>query len=437
MTVRTGSERDQNDRPLLPHPGRFAVSLAALSLPMAAILGGFAANAAVRPLTALISWGILTLIGGLIVRRHLHREWAAENKARSQTSGNDNAALAAIDQPLHLTLDSLDLPVLLLDGERKTTFFNRAAEDVLGTIVAGKDVTASIRNPDMLAAVDRAVATGQKQMAEFRITQPVSRRLQARIESLPSNGRPASDSNFIIILDDVTDSDRMREVRSGFVADVSHELRTPLAAVLSIVETLNGAAKDDPEAQARFMALLDEQARRMARIVEDLLSLSRIEMNEHHAPDGIAELGEVVGSIVESARMVAAERQVAIEVRQTEPVEVLGEEMELSRVFQNLIENAVKYGDENSTVRVEIRTENDLALVAVTDQGAGIERQHIPRLTERFYRVDKGRSRAAGGTGLGLAIVKHILSRHRGRLRIESEVGQGSTFTVVLPRAPG
>ena len=437
MAVQSELRDLDEERPWLPYPGRFTLSVAALTVPLAAIMGGFAANSDVSPATAFIAWGAMSVVGGLIVRRHLQREWDAVAMSEATREIAPVLAGGTMNLPLHAILDSLDLPVLMLDGDRRISFFNRAAEDVLGAVIPGKDVATAIRNPEMLAAVDKVLATGQGTSVEFRRRQPVNRMLHARIEALPSDGASASESNYIVMLDDLTDSERMREVRSDFVADVSHELRTPLAAVLSIVETLNGAARDDPEAQARFMTLLDEQASRMARIVDDLLSLSRIEMNEHRPPEGVAELGEVIGSIVESARMMASERNVTIDVQQAEPVHVVGEVVELSRVFQNLIENAVKYGSENSTVRVKVQTEDGRAIVSVADQGVGIEREHIPRLTERFYRVDKGRSRAAGGTGLGLAIVKHVVSRHRGRLRIDSEVGQGSTFTVELPLAPG
>lgn len=424
-------------RPLLPYPVRLISSVSVISLPLAAILGGFAANAGVSPGSALLSWCVVTGLCALVIRWHLLREWLSDQQAATRFLPEATSQVAAIDLPFHTVLDSVNLPVLMFDDARQISFGNRAAEAVLGTLVPGKDIATAIRNPEMLSAVDSVMNTGDGMTVEFRRNQPVNRLLHARIEALSPEGGGSSDYSYIVIIDDMTDSERLREVRSGFVADVSHELRTPLAAVLSIVETLNGAAKQDAEAQSRFMVLLEEQASRMARIVDDLLSLSRIEMNEHRPPEGVAELGNVIGSIVESARMLADERGVRIDVQQKEPVTVPGDALELSRLFQNLVDNAVKYGSAESTVVIVVRAADDRAIVSIRDRGAGIEREHIPRLTERFYRVDKGRSRAAGGTGLGLAIVKHVVSRHRGRLKIESDVGKGSTFTVELPLAPG
>lgn len=433
VVVQSQTQDTVSDRPLMPYPGRLGLSLAAISLPLAAIFGGFAANASVAPDTALVCWAAMTVLTGLIIRRHLQREWDANDYRRRFPAAAATGQVAADQLPLNSVLDGLDLPVMLFDGDRRISFFNTAAEAVLGTIIPGKDFAAAIRNPEMLAAVDQVMATGNGMTVEFRRQHPVSRLLHARIEGLPSTVQDPKERNFIVMLDDVTDTERMQEVRSDFVADVSHELRTPLAAVLSIVETLNGAARNDPVAQARFMNMLDEQASRMARIVDDLLSLSRIEMNEHRPPEGVAELGNVIGSIVDSTQLMASERDITIVVHQKQSAVVSGEALELSRLFQNLIDNAVKYGHAGSVVDVAIRTQGDTAIVEIADQGAGIEREHIPRLTERFYRVDKGRSRAAGGTGLGLAIVKHVVNRHRGRLRVDSVPGKGSTFTVELP----
>lgn len=435
-----GELGDERTRlPLLPYPRRAISSLLVISLPMAAIFGGLAANAGVSPATALLSWAGMTVLSGLVIRRHMLSEWRVRSGSARSGVPETVAPPAAEQHLLLAALNGLDMPLLTFDGERRIGIANDAARAVLGNVVSGREITTAIRDPDMLAAVDEVIETGEVRTVEFRRSQPVDRILHARVERLPPNADASAEadmaSNHIIMFDDMTDSQRMREVRSGFVADVSHELRTPLAAVVSIVETLNGAARDDPKAQTRFMAMLDEQANRMARIVDDLLSLSRIEMSEHRPPQGVAELGEVIGSIVESAGLLAKERGVRIEVRQEQPVPVMGDGLELSRLFQNLVDNAVKYGDPESVVTVSVATSEDLAIVSVTDQGAGIERIHLPRLTERFYRVDKGRSRAAGGTGLGLAIVKHVVSRHRGRLKIESEVGKGSTFTVELPLA--
>ncbi|WP_417517068.1 ATP-binding protein [Minwuia sp.] len=421
--------------PLLPFPARFLTCWSLFVVPCAAIFGGFAANTDVSPRTALLCFAGLAALSAFVIRSLLAAQWRAHSGTVAAVRDTANARAAADDAALRTVLDGLQLPVLLFDDQRRIRFLNLPARDLLGPVSPGKDFATAIRNPEILAAIDRVIRSGSSETVEFRRQQPVSRLLRARIESLPDPGDGTR--SFIVMLDDMTDSERMREVRSDFVADVSHELRTPLASVLSIVETLNGAARNDPDAQKRFMVILDEQAKRMARIVDDLLSLSRIEMNEHRPPEGIAELNEVIGGIVESSRLIAGERDMTITVDMPSPCEVAGDSLELSRLFQNLIDNAVKYGEAGTAVSVFGRFVDDTVHVTVQDRGAGIPREHIPRLTERFYRVDKGRSRAAGGTGLGLAIVKHVVSRHRGRLRIESDEGKGSRFTVELPLAPG
>ena len=236
-------------------------------------------------------------------------------------------------------------------------------------------------------------------------------------------------------VDDVTDSRQVQEMRSGFVADVSHELRTPLAAVMSIVDTLQGPARNDPDAQTRFLDILREQSDRMARLVDDLLALSRIEMNEHQPPRDSVDLSEVLDHVCDSLDLLAEAREMRLERSFAPGLTVTGDRDELVRLFQNLIDNGIKYGDRGTPVRVSVSRDEGQLVVEVRDQGAGIAREQIPRLTERFYRTDRARSRAAGGTGLGLAIVKHIISRHRGELSIRSRQGEGSVFAVRLPTA--
>jgi len=222
-----------------------------------------------------------------------------------------------------------------------------------------------------------------------------------------------------------------------FNADVSHELRTPLASLIGFIDTLRGPAADDPPAQQRFLAIMGEQAARMNRLIDDLLSLSRIELVEHQPPSGSVDLGELATRLIAGFEPRLRERSVQLDVRiPVDLLAVIGDADQLVQVLQNLLDNAVKYGREGGTVRFEIAaaTGRAAAVITVTDQGAGIPREHLPRLTERFYRVDTGRSRAAGGTGLGLAIVKHIVNRHRGQLSIESEEGVGTAVRVWLPQ---
>jgi two-component system, OmpR family, phosphate regulon sensor histidine kinase PhoR len=231
-------------------------------------------------------------------------------------------------------------------------------------------------------------------------------------------------------------------MRADFVANASHELRTPLASLSGFIDTLQGPARDDPGARERFLQIMKGQARRMARLIDDLLSLSRIELNEHVHPETAVDVVPIVRQVVDSLQMLARERGVEVAVAAPPaPLTVLGDRDELVRVFENLVENALKYGASGKRVDIAVArsdasdTSRGEAVISVRDYGPGIAPEHLPRLTERFYRVDVGQSRAEGGTGLGLALVKHALNRHRGRLTIDSTLGAGATFTVRLPFA--
>jgi two-component system, OmpR family, phosphate regulon sensor histidine kinase PhoR len=241
-------------------------------------------------------------------------------------------------------------------------------------------------------------------------------------------------------LRDMTEAHRVERMRVDFVANASHELRTPLASLLGFVETLQGPAKDDAAAREKFLAIMREQAQRMARLVDDLLSLSRIEQHLHLRPDTLVDLAMLVAHIVDTLSPMAEESGLTLSVELAQNVIVPGDRDELARVIENLIENAIKYGrkDEGAeagAIEVSLALAQGDAVLTVTDHGPGIAPEHLPRLTERFYRVDAGKSRAKGGTGLGLAIVKHIVLRHRGRLVIDSTLGKGATFRIFLPLA--
>jgi two-component system phosphate regulon sensor histidine kinase PhoR len=247
---------------------------------------------------------------------------------------------------------------------------------------------------------------------------------------------------ILIQIRDLTAVRRAEEMRADFVANASHELRTPLAAVSGFIDTLRGHARNDPDARDRFLEIMNVEAARMRRLIDDLLSLTRIELNEHNPPAAVVDVVSVVKGASQALSPLAQNDDIAIVIASQETLFVVGDRDELTQVFQNLIHNAIKYGRENSTVRIgfgrvesETRRESGQIFVAVEDEGEGIPREAIPRLTERFYRVDVKRSRERGGTGLGLAIVKHILNRHQAKLQIESTPGIGSTFTVFLPAA--
>lgn len=342
-------------------------------------------------------------------------------------------------------LDALLDPLLMLDGERRVVRANHTAHQMFGVNLIGRDLASVIRNPALLQATDQVMAGEPGAEVEFPFFDPVERNFSARIARMPS---AAGDGALIVIvLYDITAVKRAEEMRSDFVANVSHELRTPVSVLLGCIQTLRGPARDDPEAQAEFFGLMQSQAERMSRLVDDLLSLTRIEMNEHTIPSEAIDLGLIIGQVVESLGFNASARSIRIATDFSDRLPVIaGDGDELTQLFQNLIDNAVKYGGENSTVQVtaglasevppSLPSEGDFIAVAIRDQGEGIPPEHLPRLTERFYRVDTARSRELGGTGLGLAIVKHIASRHRGALAIDSTLGEGSVFTVYLPAAP-
>jgi two-component system phosphate regulon sensor histidine kinase PhoR len=279
---------------------------------------------------------------------------------------------------------------------------------------------------------------------EFFQRVPTDRWWEATIAPLVLPGGAGSSRHLVLVaLRDLTPLRRVEEMRADFVANASHELRTPLASLSGFIETLQGPARNDSTSRDRFLAIMKEQATRMARLIDDLLSLSRIEQKVHIQPDTTTDLVMIVNEVADSLLPLARERDVEIKVTdQTDSLEVMGDRDELIRVFENLIENALKYGASGKRVDITLSPEPATgeprdALVSVRDYGPGIAPEHLPRLTERFYRVDIAESRAQGGTGLGLALVKHILNRHRGRLMIESTPGSGANFAVRLPLSRG
>ena len=292
--------------------------------------------------------------------------------------------------------------------------------------------------PELVEAIRAASLTGKAQRIEFSARLPSTRWSEAFVSPVALAGGGTGRAGVVVItVHDLTPIRRVEEMRADFVANVSHELRTPLAALTGFIETLQGPARDDPAARERFLGIMQAQAWRMARLIDDLLSLSRIELRAHQRPDTPVDLVPIVRQVADGLQTLARDRDVAIEVTApAEPLMVLGDRDELIRLFENLIENGLKYGASGKRVEIALTRDADgkgEARVSVRDYGPGIAAEHLPRLTERFYRVDVGESRAQGGTGLGLALVKHILNRHHGRLSIDSKEGEGATFTVRLP----
>ncbi len=345
------------------------------------------------------------------------------------------AARTALIEQLRRTdgtvVERLPDPLIVLAEDRGVRRANSAARDAFGA-----DIPAVLRHPDLRAAIDRALATGLTQTAEVILPVPVPREVHAAV--VPMDPALADGGRAVVVLSDRTRERAVERMRADFVANVSHELRTPLASLIGFIDTLRGPAADDPPAQQRFLGIMGEQASRMNRLIDDLLSLSRIELIEHQAPSGAVALDELVGRLAAGFEPRLKARSVSLDLHLGENLPaVTGDADQLTQVLQNLLDNAVKYGREGGTVRLEAAAAQGRpgVVLSVADQGAGIPREHLPRLTERFYRVDTGRSRAAGGTGLGLAIVKHIVNRHRGQLTIESEEGIGTTVSVWLPQA--
>jgi two-component system, OmpR family, phosphate regulon sensor histidine kinase PhoR len=332
-------------------------------------------------------------------------------------------------------------PQILLDSQRRVIRSNPAATEFVGVVPEASDLAASLRNPLVLAAADAVLAGGATRVIDFTLTLPVERVMQARIARV--EGVSLEGVAAIVTLHDITALKLAEQMRADFVANAGHELKTPLASLVGFIETLLGAARDDGAARERFLGIMRGEAGRMTRLVDDLLSLSRIELNEHVAPTSHVALAPLIEQVADALELRAAHRGMRLSLAVSEDLpDVQGDEDELAQVFQNLIDNAIKYGKPNTEIMIAARAaESPTAVdpyvrIAVTDRGDGIPSEHLPRLTERFYRVDTARSRELGGTGLGLAIVKHILNRHRGRLEISSLLGVGSTFTVLLQAVP-
>ncbi len=340
---------------------------------------------------------------------------------------------------LSALVQAVPMAMIAADANARILRSNDLAEALLGTGIVGRPCSSVLRHPSFLAAVDRALRGERPDPAPVVFSlQGVD--LNLRVHAVPVDlpeGRGA-----IVTFEDRSALEQAESMRRDFVANVSHELRTPLTALVGFIETLRGPARNDETVRDRFLSIMEREAGRMIRLVNDLLSLSRVEAEERQRPSARVDLSQLVRTAVQPLRPQAVESGVGIEiVGDPGPIPVPGDADQLTQVIQNLVENAVKYaGGELVTIRLtriprEPVLRGPAAMMEVIDRGEGIDSMHLPRLTERFYRVDTHRSREKGGTGLGLAIVKHIVNRHRGRMRIESERGKGSNFIVLLPQA--
>ncbi|MAQ55485.1 MAG: hypothetical protein CMM82_01185 [Rhodospirillales bacterium] len=335
--------------------------------------------------------------------------------------------------------DALPDPLVTLDHQARLVYANAAARTLLAENkpdidLRGNDISSILRQPLVLEAVQDVLDGAKTRYIEFKFAEKIELTFEARIEAISAADKEENDAVILLLLRDVTSQKLNEESRADFVANVSHELRTPLTSLIGFIETLRESAKNDPNARERFLSLMATQSDRMARLVNDLLSLSRIEMNVHDNPAKSVDLRKVIETVIDMLAPQAKQRSITIEAdlrNITSPI--IGDSDELLQLFQNLIENSIKYANKKSIVRITSNCNIKACSISVIDESNGIPREHITRLTERFYRIDTARSRELGGTGLGLAIVKHIVNRHRGKLKIESVEGQGSTFSVSLP----
>ncbi len=362
-------------------------------------------------------------------------------RGAARTAGDVPVSLRTIAPRLaswRVVLAALPDPALLLSSQSLIVDFNVKAAELFPQLAVGLPMSAVNRNPELIEGIGLIRDGGEQIAVELSERIPFERRLMATLSKLPTAGADAEAPEILITVRDLSEAARIEMTRKDFIANASHELRTPLASIIGFIETLQGPAKNDPAAREKFLAVMSIQAMRMKRLVDDLMRLSRIEMHTHIMPRDEVNLNDVLDDIRQSLAPLAAQEQVHLSVTGlNRPAVVLGDREELVQVFQNLIQNAIRYGREGGTVivRIEPETAARRLRVLVIDDGPGIAPQHLPRLTERFYRIDVATSRKKEGTGLGLAIAKHAVHRHRGELEIASVVGKGSTFAVVLPEA--
>ena len=332
-------------------------------------------------------------------------------------------------------------PAVLLDRAGRVIHLNTAAAELAPALRKNELAQFALRSPEIITALREAIATSEPRRTTYLDHVPVDRWMELTITPVPvPSAFSGTDRCMLMTFHDQTPLRRVEEMRADFVANASHELRTPLAALSGFIDTLQGPAKEDAKARERFLSIMHAQATRMARLIDDLLSLSRVELSAHVRPDTSIDIVPIIRQVADGLEPLARERQVLVEIDLPEKqVSIAGDREELLRLFENLIENALKYGASGGKVIVSLSAAASgegapEIRVMVRDFGPGIAPEHLPRLTERFYRVDVGDSRSQGGTGLGLSLVKHILNRHRGRLLIESVPKHGATFTACFPQ---
>ncbi|MEM6759550.1 MAG: ATP-binding protein [Pseudomonadota bacterium] len=345
------------------------------------------------------------------------------------------------DPLLQSLVSALPFPALAVDTSERIAAANDACLSLIGPNARDMNFVTILRQPMLVEAIEGVLSSGAPRDTRY-LGNDGARDTTFRVSCRAMAGVGQGGNGAVLVtFEDISLVEDASQMRRDFVANVSHELRTPLTSIMGFIETLRGPARNDPAAAERFLDTMQVEAARMNRLVGDLMSLNRVERDERVRPTETVVLGDVVTSTLRTLRHLAEEASVSLDPQiDGMPISVLGDADQLKQVITNLIENAIKYGGAGGKVKVVVAYDpRDPALrgpagrIEVIDFGPGIDPLHLPRLTERFYRSDDHRSRALGGTGLGLAIVKHIVNRHRGRLRTESELGQGARFTVILP----
>jgi len=377
---------------------------------------------------------------------------ADHDDAPGRTADEESPALAFAARCGHpgpeagmaTVIDALDDPCILVDTGGIVAHVNGEARARYPGIRLGDPLVFRLRHTVLHDAFARVVADRRPETVEWQEKVPTERWLEAHLAPIydplsAATGAARRPGWVLLRIEDLTETRRVERMRADFVANASHELRTPLTAVIGFLETLQGPARHDETVRDRFLAVMAEQAGRMKRLIDDLLSLSRLEMRAHVRPEATVDLCEILAQVIDLAAPAATAAAVTLHLQGCEGRRpVRGDREELMQVFTNLVENAVKYGGTGGRVEITVAEEagdGRHVVAAVRDFGAGIDAVHLPRLTERFYRAHAEKAGSSRGTGLGLAIVKHIVTRHGGRLSIESLPGQGSTFAVRLDRA--
>lgn len=401
----------------------YAVGVGAAAILLGlALLGRLAWPDAVLAIAAFVATGIVL---------------ARMRAARPQEDRSDRTAPGIAPAVAHFA-DTLTQPCLIVNDRAVLIYRNPAALQNFPRARPGDPLAFTLRDPDLVEAVDRAVLSGEAAHVEVHLTVPNETWYRAAIVPYRPEGDPLGDY-VVITLFDFTEQKRIDRMRADFVANASHELRTPLTSLMGFIDTLQGSASKDAAARGRFLGIMRNQAERMSGLIEDLLSLSRIELRQHVKPTTEINLNHLIREVAESLEPRLAETGIALDIDMPdEPIDIVGDRQELFEVIENLADNAIKYGGDGGRVDIALvpgasRTGGHHA-ITVTDYGAGIAQEHVPRLTERFYRVDADSSRKKKGTGLGLAIVKHIVARHHGEMTIRSTLGEGTRVEILLPR---